>query len=56
MIGKELCEFIKEHELEEFELEFCYGECPDFTSGKIVGVADVGYSDKVIILDAEVAK
>ena len=61
MKAKELAEELLKHP--DYDVEFVYSTFirdgihtafPDVYSYKITGIADVGYSDKVIILDGEV--
>lgn len=60
MKAKELAEELLKHP--DFDVEFVYSTfirdgihtpLPDIYSYKITGVADVGHSDKVIVLDGE---
>lgn len=61
MKAKELAEELLKHP--DYDVEFIYSTFiqdgihtpfPDIYSYKITGVADVGHSDKVIVLDGEV--
>jgi len=59
MTGRELIELIKDNDLEDFEINVSYSY-PDgsewgttYVSGTIIGIVDIGYSDKSVILDWE---
>ena len=55
MTAKELAEKLLEHP--DFEVKgvfvnyFSSGKWPEYHSLKITGIADIGHSDKVIVLD-----
>ena len=58
MTGKELCEYIKKHNFEDFTLKICLYEGPsksgrwiDFRNFENIEIGDVSYSDKVFNLD-----
>lgn len=61
MTGKELCDYIKQNELEDFTLEISIYEGP--SKGRIpwpnyrhfenIELGDIGYSDKVFLLDVD---
>ena len=57
MKGKELVDFITKNNLEDFDFTFSftdrYNTFPNVRTFKITGVADIGYSDKVIDLEGE---
>lgn len=61
MTGKELCEYIKKHNLEDFTLKIVLNEGPsenshwlDFIrSFKNIEIGDVCYSDKIFCLDVD---
>ena len=60
MKAKELAEELLKHP--DYDVEFVYSTFirdgihtpfPDIYSYKIIGIADIGHSDKVIVLDGE---
>lgn len=60
MKAKDLAELLLEHP--DFEVVGCYADTskcdvnhpwPDYMKFDISGVADIGYSDKVIVLDCD---
>lgn len=57
MKGKDLIRYIQENNLEDFNLEISVlnklNGFPSYNGYRVTGVADVGYSDNIVILDAE---
>lgn len=59
MTGKELCEYIKKHEFEDFALKICLYEgpgkgripWPSYRNFENIEIGDVSYSDKIFNLD-----
>ena len=57
MKGKDIIKLIQDGNLEDFEVEFAVespGEIfPDVKSFSIEGLADIGHSDKILVLEAK---
>ena len=60
MTGKELCEYIKKHEFEDFTLKIVLNNGPsesgrwlDIRSFENIEIGDVCYSDEIFCLDID---